>query len=141
MRRPFALPRRALALVAPCRRLAFLAPRRTLAFFAALLSSALAAIGCGFPAAGPVPPPLTVADVDTAKTHFPSATKESLDAGRDLFAARCNGCHNYPDVWKVDDAHWPEIIKRMGRKAGLDEAQSRSVLSFVLVARSRPAPQ
>jgi len=98
------------------------------------------AAGCGFPAAGPLPSPITPADADAAKTRFPTTDKTSLDAGRDLFASRCNGCHNYPDVWKIDDARWPDIVKRMGNKAGLDDAQSRSVLSFILVARSRPAP-
>jgi cytochrome c5 len=99
-----------------------------------------AAIGCGFPAAGPVPPPITPADADAAQTRFPNTSKATLDTGRDLFAARCNGCHNYPDVWKIDDARWPEILSRMGKKAGLDETQNRVVLSFILVARSHPAP-
>lgn len=96
--------------------------------------------GCAFPEAGPLPPPFTPADVDAAKTRFPTTDKTSLDAGRDLFASRCNGCHNYPDVWKIDDAHWPDIVKGMGKKAELDDAQSRSVLSFILVARLRPEP-
>jgi mono/diheme cytochrome c family protein len=122
------------------RRLALRRPLHRRLSLAAALVSGIAAIGCGFPAAGPVPPPLTVADVDTAKARFPNTSKDSLDTGRDLFAARCNGCHNYPDVWKVDDARWPEIMKRMGNKAGLDEAQSHAVLSFIRVARSRPAP-
>lgn len=114
--------------------------RRAPLVVAAAFVSAVAAIGCGFPPAGPLPPPLTVADVDAIKPRFPNSNKESLDTGRDLFGARCNGCHNYPDVWKVDDARWPEIMTRMGKKAGLDEAQTRAVLSFIQVARSRPAP-
>lgn len=101
---------------------------------------ATSAIGCGFPAAGPVPPPITPADADAAKARFPNSSKAALDTGRDLFASRCNGCHNYPDVSKIDDARWPEIVSRMGKKAGLDDVQSRLVLSFILVARSHPAP-
>ena len=114
-----------------------LARRPALAAWFALVATGA---GCGFPAAGPLPPPVTPADAEAAKTRFPTSDKTSLDAGRDLFASRCNGCHNYPDVWKIDDAGWPDIVKRMAHKAGLDDAQGRSVLSFILVARSRPAP-
>jgi len=101
---------------------------------------AIAAIGCGFPAAGPLPPPLTPTDVDAAKTRFPNSNEDAFATGHDLFASRCNGCHNYPDVWKVDDGKWPGVMSRMGSKAGLNDAQSRAVLSFILVARTRPEP-
>jgi hypothetical protein len=57
---------------------------------------------------------------------------------RHLFASRCNGCHHYPDVSKIDDARWREILSRVGEKASLDDAQTRAVLSFILVVRSEP---
>jgi hypothetical protein len=103
----------------------------------ALLASAAA--GCAFPPAGDLPPPVTAADVETAKARFPDASEGALNAGRDLFAARCNGCHHYPDVSKIEDGRWPEILSRMGKKASLDDAQTHAVLSFILVARSEPA--
>ena len=100
----------------------------------ALFASATA--GCAFPPAGALPPPVTAADVDAAKARFPEASEGSLNAGRDLFAARCNGCHHYPDISKIDEARWPEILSRMGKKANLDEAQTKAVLSFTLFIRT-----
>jgi mono/diheme cytochrome c family protein len=102
-------------------------------------------VGCAFPPAGDLPPPVTAADADSAKARFPDSSESSLNAGHDLFASRCNGCHRYPDIAKIDDARWPEILSRMGKKANLDDAQAHSVFSFVLVARSHsgvtpPAP-
>jgi hypothetical protein len=98
------------------------------------------AIGCGFPPAGTVPPSVTGPAADTAKMRFPDANKASLSAGRNLFASHCNACHHYPDVSKIEDARWPEIASRMGRKASLDDTQIHAVLLFILVARSQSAP-
>jgi hypothetical protein len=106
--------------------------------FATFALLASAAAGCAFPPAGSLPPPVTAADADAAKARFPDASEGSLNAGRALFASRCNGCHHYPDVSKIEDARWPEILSRMGKKASLDDAQTRAVLSFILVARSEP---
>jgi hypothetical protein len=103
----------------------------------ALTLFAASFVGCGFPPAGDLPPPVTPAAADAAKARFPDSSASSLNAGHDLFASRCNGCHRYPDITKIDDARWPEILSRMGKKASLDDAQTHSVLSFVLVARSR----
>jgi mono/diheme cytochrome c family protein len=108
---------------------------RSLTF--ALLASA--ATGCAFPPAGALPPPVTTADADAAKARFPDASEGSLNAGRELFASRCNGCHHYPDVSKIEDGRWPEILSRMGKKASLDDAQTHAVLSFILVVRSESA--
>jgi mono/diheme cytochrome c family protein len=102
----------------------------------ALTLFAASFVGCAFPPAGDLPPPVTAADADSAKARFPDSSESSLNAGHDLFASRCNGCHRYPDIAKIDDARWPEILSRMGKKANLDNAQTHSVLSFVLVARS-----
>jgi hypothetical protein len=108
-----------------------------------LFAAALA--GCGFPPAGDLPPPVTPAAAEAAKVRFPDSSASTLNAGHDLFASRCNGCHRYPDISKIDDARWPDILTRMGKNASLDDAETHSVLSFILVARSRseatkPAP-
>jgi hypothetical protein len=97
------------------------------------------AVGCGFPPAGSVPPPITASNAEAAKTRFPDSNEASLNAGRELFAAHCDCCHHYPDVSQIGDARWPSILASMGKKAGLDDAQTRAVLSFVIVARSQSA--
>jgi cytochrome c5 len=106
---------------------------------AALVLFVSALLGC-YPAAGAVPAPITAAGADSAKAQFPASTEASLNAGRDLFASHCNACHSHPDISKIDDKRWPGIIVSMGKKANLDDAQSRSVLEFILVARSQSGP-
>lgn len=71
----------------------------------------------------------------SAKAKWPDTTEQSLTAGRELFIARCNRCHDHPDVRAVSESEWPDIIERMGDKADLNAAQKRSVLHFVLAAR------
>ena len=112
---------------------------RAVTRFAALALVTTAAFGCAFPPAGAVPPPVTAADADAAKARFPESNETSLNSGREIFAAHCNACHSYPDVSKIEDARWPGILSSMGKKAGLDAGQTQAVLSFVIVARSRPA--
>ena len=101
----------------------------------ALLAASIT--GCGYPKPGGAPPPLSGADVASAKSRFPDATDASLSSGRDLFLAKCNGCHDYPDLSSVAEGAWPKIMGRMGPNAKLDAAQTDAVLRFVLVARAR----
>ncbi len=111
---------------------------RTNSRLAALVLVA-AAVGCSFPPAGAVPPPVTPTTADAAKARFPDSSEASLNAGRQLFESHCNACHHYPDVSKIEDARWPEILASMGKKAKLDDTQTHAVLTFVLVARSPSA--
>ena len=96
------------------------------------------ASGCGYPKSGPAPGPITPGEVTLAASKWPSATESSLTEGRDLFIARCNGCHDYADLKKIPEGQWPEIMKRMGKNAKLDAKQAEAVLEFVLVAQKEP---
>jgi cytochrome c5 len=94
-------------------------------------------IAACYPKAGAVPAPAATADLATASARWPNASAEGLAAGRATFIEKCNGCHDYPDVTSIDEAKWPGILARMGKKADLDSAATENVLHFVLVARSR----
>lgn len=91
--------------------------------------------GCGFPKTGEVPAIAGPADVAVAKARWPDVSEGRLAVGRNTFIAKCNGCHGYPDVRAVDEASWPAVAKRMGKKANLDATATESVLRFILVAR------
>ncbi|MFO0677032.1 MAG: hypothetical protein U0169_10875 [Polyangiaceae bacterium] len=93
----------------------------------------LASLGaCGFPKTVDGPPPVVTAEIAEREAKArPGTSLESLSAGRDLFAAKCNGCHGYPDLATVSEAKWPEILTRMGKKSDLSEAQTAQVLAFV----------
>jgi hypothetical protein len=91
--------------------------------------------GC-YPKAGPPPGALSANSVTSASTRWPGVTASSLSAGRDLFLAKCNGCHDYPDLPAISDERWPNILEKMGPKADLVAEQRDAVLHFVLASRS-----
>jgi hypothetical protein len=97
------------------------------------------ALGCTlFPKAGNVPEPVSEADVARASAKWPpGVSQESLQAGRAQFMAKCNHCHDYPDLRAIDEPDWPSIVKRMGQKAQLSPQDVDNVLHFILVARER----
>jgi len=103
-------------------------------FSAALFTAALVATGC-YPKAGPAPGVLSADNAAWASTKWPGTTPESLAAGHDTFIAKCNGCHDYPDLAAIDDDEWPGIVDSMGDKADLDATKKEAVLHFVLAAR------
>ena len=93
--------------------------------------------GC-YPKAGAAPEAVTPVDVEKAASRWPGANAEALAHGRELFLAKCNNCHGYPDRNAVDEPRWPAIVKRMGAKAKLSPADGDHVLHFILATRTAP---
>lgn len=91
---------------------------------------------CGYPKTGPPPGPLTPAAIDAARVRFPAATADSLEAGRQMFLTRCNGCHAHPAIAAYSEAQWQRIMPGMASKAGLTQPEQQQVLEFVLAARA-----
>ena len=56
----------------------------------------------------------------------------ALETGRQLLIAKCNHCHGYPDLEKVDPRRWPSIMDSMGKQAELSAPETELVLRFVL---------
>jgi len=106
----------------------------------ALFMGAVTEAGC-YPKAGPPPGALSAGGVTSASTRWPGATESSLSAGRDLFLAKCNACHDYPDLAAISDERWPHILDKMARKADLAAEQRDAVLHFVLASRSEQRPR
>ncbi|MBX3228400.1 MAG: cytochrome c [Labilithrix sp.] len=82
--------------------------------------------GC-YPKTTAAPPTLTAAQLEVP----------ALARGREVFAAKCNGCHGYPDLGAVGAAKWPAVMDDMGRKASLTPADTDAALQYVLAARGR----
>jgi hypothetical protein len=102
--------------------------------FSALFLAALGASAC-YPKSGPAPGGLSPDSVTWASEKWPGSTPESLTKGHDAFIAKCNGCHDYPDLAAVDDEKWPRVIDRMGNKVDLDAGTKEAMVHFVLAAR------
>lgn len=88
-----------------------------------------------FPKTGAVPEPLSPASVEAARGRWPDVSATSLATGRDLFVAKCNRCHGYPDLVATEEAKWPEIVERMGPRSNLAPAEVNLVLRFIQAAR------
>jgi cytochrome c5 len=100
----------------------------------------VSALGCGFPKAGPVPGPVTSERAAAAATTWQGTTPESLAAGRETFATKCNKCHSHPDVNAISEEEWPSILDSMAKKAELTVKQKEDVLHFILSARTKGSP-
>lgn len=100
----------------------------------AILSFLLAA-GCTSPP-GIAPGPLSPAALGAASARWPETSPDALEHGRQLLVDKCNQCHGYPDLEKVDQARWPAIMDNMGKQARLSDAERELVLRFVLAERA-----
>jgi len=93
--------------------------------------------GCFFlyPKSGPIPGVPSSASLEEARKKWPDVTQESLISGRQLFVAKCAGCHDTPDMHSVDLSEWPDVMKKMGPKSKLAEEQTELVLRFVITSQ------
>jgi mono/diheme cytochrome c family protein len=116
------------------RRCVPVAPARSICLVALILVVS----GC-YPKVGAAPGALSTASATSASARWPGVTAATLATGRDLFLARCNGCHGYPDPAAIPDERWPAIVEKMGGKSGLGADERGEVLHYILAARSEPA--
>jgi mono/diheme cytochrome c family protein len=74
----------------------------------------------------------------------PPAAPQGADAqvvqGRELFVAKCNGCHQYPELTAIKAEDIGSIVKRMGGKADLDAKQTAAVESYVRAGNAAAPP-
>jgi cytochrome c5 len=100
--------------------------------FAALIAGAMA--GC-YPKSGAAPGAVSATSVAWATAKWPDTTPETLAKGNELFTAKCNGCHGYPDLAPIADEKWPKIVDRMGNHVDFDAKQKEAVLRFILASK------
>lgn len=55
--------------------------------------------------------------------------------GRELYVAQCARCHASPRASEFTRSAWEELLPRMSRRSGFDDAEAADVRSFVLAAR------
>lgn len=104
----------------------------------ALLAVGVLGAGC-YPKGAPAGGALSAAGVASASARWPGVTAASLAAGHDHFVAKCNGCHDYPDLVAIPDERWTAIVERMAKKSGLGADERDAVLHYVLAARAERA--
>jgi hypothetical protein len=108
------------------------------ALWVSLVAAAPLTAGC-YPKTAAAPGALSAESVTRASTRWPGVTASSLSTGHDLFIAKCNGCHGYPDLTAIPDEDWPGILEKMAKKADLGAEERDAVLHYVLTSRSEPS--
>ncbi|HUS66615.1 MAG TPA: hypothetical protein VMZ28_18890 [Kofleriaceae bacterium] len=92
-----------------------------------------ATVSCG---GGAIPRPDDSA-VARVRPRWPDTTRAQLEQGRDLYVARCGGCHPLHRPGELDAARWSIVVGEMAERARLDVAQRDLVLRY-LTALSAP---
>jgi cytochrome c5 len=95
-------------------------------FAAALLLAA----ACG---GGAVPRP-TDAHLARARERWPDTTRASLERGRELYVARCSGCHPLHPPDSQPAARWAQLVDEMAPRARLKPDERELVLRYLTAA-------
>ena len=74
-------------------------------------------------------------DVSLAQAHWPSATAEELVQGYQIYSTKCNDCHDMKNLLEFSVDEWPDLMKKMGRKAKLDSTQYNQVWHYIVARR------
>jgi len=67
-----------------------------------------------------------------AQNRYSGITAAEITEGQRLYYSKCGNCHGLPEITSESDAKWPKIMDWMAPKAGMDEAQKKKTLQFVL---------
>ena len=102
----------------------------------------LAVLGGVFALAGCLPPRdhanlPEVSDrmVTYATGQWADATPTQLMHGRDTMLTTCTACHSMPSPDHESVAEWPSVMKSMGHKAKVSDADESAMLRYILAAR------
>jgi len=101
---------------------------------ALLLGGSLVAglVGC----AGGLPAP-TELDARRVSARWPALHAADLEHGRALYAQRCSRCHELFDPSIHAASHWEASVHEMNRRAGLNDAEERLVVQYLVAVASR----
>lgn len=64
-------------------------------------------------------------------TSVPAGPPDAA-AGRSYFVSRCTQCHELPEPGEYSAVEWRALVRQMGPRSGLNPAQQRDILEFVL---------
>jgi hypothetical protein len=104
--------------------------RRFPAYLLALL--ALVAVGPACIAAVPHADPEVMA---AGRRVYPDYTADELEADRELFLARCTGCHLLAPGKDKSADEWPETLAAMREEVGYGEVTEARLLRYLQVSR------
>ena len=74
-------------------------------------------------------PTFTTRSIDITQTV--NNTTPDIDAGKNIFTARCNRCHDLPDPAKYNAQRWDGILSVMTFRARLTKDEINNVTAYI----------
>ncbi len=71
-------------------------------------------------------------------TALPPASNPALEPGRELYAAKCHGCHRLYAPSKINPQKWPAILDKMAVKAKLTPEEKSRLDAYVSSTVPKP---
>ena len=88
---------------------------------------AVASVACA-----PALPAPSAAGAKRLANRWPNVALADLERGRTLYAGRCASCHRLFDPASFSAARWEKELAEMRERAGLDQAEERSILQYLV---------
>ncbi|MAF09780.1 hypothetical protein CMK11_04950 [Candidatus Poribacteria bacterium] len=79
-------------------------------------------------------PPVTALDAQTAGVPL-----VALQRGRDVYVAKCGGCHKLYPPADYDDAAWDAQVHGMRKKARLTDGDIAAILTYLAAMNGDPS--
>ena len=71
-------------------------------------------------------------DIQRASQRWPEVNAGTLRQGRQLYIAKCSGCHSVKAPSRYSEAEWDSVMTPMGKKAKLGNEEYEKILHYVL---------
>ncbi|MSR82537.1 MAG: hypothetical protein EXS58_06370 [Candidatus Latescibacteria bacterium] len=88
---------------------------------------------------GAMLPQLTLAQVQWAGQQWTGMEAARIVAARQLYVARCAGCHNLVLPAAHDLEKWGKVLPKMALKAKLNECQQEEIWRYLQTSQLAPA--
>lgn len=82
-------------------------------------------------------PHATVQDVQLAQDRWPGTTVEQLEAGRQVYAQRCSGCHNLHLPSEKSPEEWPKLLADMEKDAHVKPEEHSLIERYLTTMSAR----
>jgi hypothetical protein len=80
---------------------------------------------------------LTPTQLDRAARRWPEETPENFERGRNLYLAKCSGCHALVLPQERSADQWPAIVNQMEPLAKISDEERDRILRFILAASEK----
>lgn len=90
---------------------------------------------------GALLPQLTPAQIQWAGQQWADMEGSRIVAARQLYVARCSGCHNLILPSAKELREWEQVLPKMALKAKLNDGQREEIWRYLQTARGAPATE